>query len=220
MREKCLEFENVCGKGRKYKLYDINFSLEPGFVYAIIGDNGAGKSTLIKSILTEKKTYTGRICFEGVDISDRHSQLMNKVGFVSEDNMFITELSAFRNGQIFRVFYDDFDMEHYWEMLEFMGINEDTQYGKMSRGEKIKMQLAFAIAHNPSLLLLDEATSGLDPVFRMDLFQVLRRLLADKNVTVLMTSHNMSEIEKNADYVAIMKEGRLGEFHENFQDRL
>ena len=215
MDGKCLEFVNVCGKSRKFALHDVNFSLEPGFIYAIAGENGAGKSTLMKYILSEKTLYTGNILFEGEDISGRHADIMNSIGFVSEDNVFFNERSAYQIGELLGVFYDSFDMELYRETLKTMDISGNHTYMKMSRGEKIKMQLAFAIAHGSRLLLLDEATAGLDPVYRLELFDVLRKLLAGENVTVLMSSHNMTEIEKNTDYVAIMKDGRLGEFNES-----
>ncbi len=215
MSDKCLEFINVSGKSRRFALADVNFSLEPGFIYAIAGENGAGKSTLMKHILSEKKTYSGSILFEGEDITGRHAEIMNAIGYVSEDNVFFNERSADQIGELLGGFYDNFDMKLYKEILKSMGSSGSHTYMKMSRGEKIKMQLAFAIAHGSRLLLLDEATAGLDPVYRIELFNELRKLLADNNVTVLMTSHNMTEIEKNTDYVAVMKDGRLGEFNES-----
>ena len=140
---------------------------------------------------------------------------MNAVGFVSEDNIFFNERTAGQNAEILSVFYEQFDMELYRETMKQMDIAPEHTYGKMSRGEKIKMQLAFAIAHKSRLLLLDEATAGLDPVYRIELFNMIRHMLAEENVTVLMISHNMNEIDKNADYVAIMKDGMLGGFQEN-----
>ena len=215
MSEYCLEFINVNGKNRSFSLKDVNFKLEPGFIYAIAGENGAGKTTLMQYILRAFKHYTGNILFEGEDIAGKHSDVMAHIGFVSEDNQFLPDRSAIQNAKCLSYFYDDFDMDLYKKMLEKLDIKQGSTYHKMSRGEKIKMQLAFAIAHKSRLLLLDEATAGLDPVFRIELFKVMRELMAEENVTVLMTSHNMSEIEKNTDYTAIMKDGRLGEFHES-----
>ena len=215
MSNACLEFKNVGGKRRKFVISDVNFSLEPGFIYAIAGENGAGKTTLMKYIINEQTKYTGTILFEGEDISGRHQDIMNAIGFVSEDNIFFNERSANQIGELLGLFYDNFDMALYKETLKAMDFVGSHTYMKMSRGEKIKMQLAFAIAHHARLLLLDEATAGLDPVYRIELFNMLRKLLAEENVTVLMTSHNMTEIEKNTDFVAIMKDGRLGEFHES-----
>ena len=210
-----LEFKNVNGRNRKSGLKDVSFSLEPGFIYAIAGENGAGKTTLMRYILSEKKLYSGSIYFEGEDIEGRHERIMNSIGFISDDNKVFNERSALQNAQLLGGFYDSFDMELYKESLKAMDIREESTYFKMSRGEKIKMQLAFAIAHKSTLLIMDEATAGLDPVYRIELFNMLRRLLADENVTVLMSSHNMTEIEKNTDYTAIIEDGRMGGFHES-----
>ncbi len=212
---KCLEFENVCGKSKKFALQDVSFSLDEGFIYAIAGENGAGKSSLMNYILSEKKLYNGRILFEGSDISGMHAVLMNATGFISEDNRFFNERSAIQNAELLGGFYDSFDMDLYRETLKSMDLPENTTYFRMSRGQKVKMQLAFATAHKARLLLIDEATSGLDPVYRKEFFDTLRKLLVEGNVTVLMSSHNMTEIEKNTDYTAIMKDGRLGGFHES-----
>ncbi|MCR5252062.1 MAG: ABC transporter ATP-binding protein [Lachnospiraceae bacterium] len=211
----CLEFEHVSGKKGKFRLKDISFSLEAGFIYAIAGENGAGKTTLMNYILNESPLYDGVIRFEGEDIAGRHRELMNAIGFVSEDRIFFNERSALQNAELLGRFYDDFDMELYKEMLKQMELPGSRTYFKMSRGEKMKMQLAFAIAHKCRLLLLDEATAGLDPVYRIEFFNMLRHRLAEENITVLMISHNTNEIDKNADYVAIMKEGSLGGFDEN-----
>ncbi len=215
MSEYCLEFRNVSGKNRWFRLKNVSFKLQPGFIYAIAGENGAGKTTLMQYILRAWKRYSGSIMFEGKDIEGRHSEVMAHIGFVSEDNQFLPDRSALQNARCLSHFYDDFDMDLYKKMLEKLDVKQTCSYRKMSRGEKIKMQLAFAIAHNSRLLLLDEATAGLDTVFRIELFKVLRELMADEDVTVLMTSHNMTEIEKNTDYTAVMKDGRLEEFHES-----
>ena len=85
----------------------------------------------------------------------------------------------------------------------------------MSRGEKLKFQLAFAIAHQPCLYLIDEATAGMDPVFRKEFFEILQRLIVDEQASILMTSHIVSEIQRKTDYVGVMKEGKLVTFTES-----
>lgn len=84
----------------------------------------------------------------------------------------------------------------------------------MSRGERFKFQLAFAVAHDPCIYLMDEVTAGMDPVFREDFFAMLRELIKEEKCSVLMTSHILSEIERKMDYAAVMKDGCLGEFRE------
>ena len=210
-----LTFEHVTGKERKFHLEDICFELMPGYICGLIGENGAGKTTLIKSVMDDKYRYKGRILIEGEDIRSNHAQIKNRIGFVSEDQRFFDELSAKQNVEILGNFYDRFDMNLWMEMMKEMDVPSSKRYQKMSRGEKLKFQLAFAIAHQPCLYLIDEATAGMDPVFRKEFFEILQRLIVDEQASILMTSHIVSEIQRKTDYVGVMKEGKLVTFTES-----
>ena len=215
MGKAILTFEHVTGKGRKFHLEDICFELMPGYICGLIGENGAGKTTLIKSVMDDKYRYKGRILIEGEDIRSNHAQIKNRIGFVSEDQRFFDELSAKQNVEILGNFYDRFDMNLWMEMMKEMEVPSSKRYQKMSRGEKLKFQLAFAIAHQPCLYLIDEATAGMDPVFRKEFFEILQRLIVDEQASILMTSHIVSEIQRKTDYVGVMKEGKLVTFTES-----
>lgn len=112
--------------------------------------------------------------------------------------------------------YDDFDVELFNECMKKMNVSTATTLWRMSRGERMKFQLAFAIAHHSRLYLLDEATAGMDAVFKIELFDMLRELIAQE-CCVIMITHDMTEIMKNTDYVAVMEGGRLGEFSESIE---
>ena len=99
MSEYCLEFRNVSGKNRWFRLENVSFKLQPGFIYAIAGENGAGKTTLMQYILRAWKRYSGSIMFEGKDIEGRHSEVMAHIVFVSEDNQFLPDRSALQNAR-------------------------------------------------------------------------------------------------------------------------
>lgn len=210
-----LSFVEVTGRKRKFHLKNINMELQPGYIYGLMGENGAGKTTLMKYILDEYCRYDGKIYVDGEDISINHARIMNRVGYVSEDNHFFEVRTGEQNAKMLGMLYDDFDMGRFMEAMEQMDLSAAKAYKRMSRGERLKFQLAFAIAHNPCIYLLDEVTVGMDPVFRLDFFDMLRRLIRDEECAVLMTSHIQSEIERKTDYVAVMKEGRLGEFMES-----
>lgn len=214
--EYILELKNVSFKRNKFKLNNINFKLEPGFIYAIAGENGSGKTTLLRTILSDKKLASGTILFNGEDMKVKRVELLQNIGYVSEDNSFFEDRTPKQNVELLSVFYDNFDVELFKEQMEKMKVSQTTTYRKLSRGEKMKFQLAFAYAHGSRLFILDEATAGLDPVFRIEFFDTLRHLLVD-GCTVLMTSHNMTEIEKRTDYVAFIEEGTLGEFVESME---
>lgn len=211
-----LELRDVSVKRKRFRLHNINMCLLPGYIYAIAGENGSGKTTLLQSILSEKRKHTGRILFYGQDIGNNHAKIMNEIGFVSEDNIFFEERSARQNAAILGLLYDKFDQELFETCMKQMEAPMGVAYGRMSRGERIRFQVAFAAAHHSRLLLLDEATAGIDPVFRIEFFDMLRHLLVE-GATVLMTSHNMTEIARQTDYVAFMKDGVLGEFKESLE---
>lgn len=215
MDQAILEFQNVTGKGKKYQISGVSFSLMPGYIYAIAGENGAGKTTLMRCVLEERARFDGRILFEGEDMKGRHAGVMNGIGFVSEDQVFFEDRSGIQNASLLGILYDSMNMKQFSELMGRFGLNVHKTYKKMSRGERMKFQLAFAIAHDSRLLLLDEATAGMDPVFRRELFDLLRELLVDESRCVLMTSHNHGEIERQTDYVAVMRKGQLSEFRES-----
>lgn len=210
-----LSFEHVTGKGRKFHLEDISFEMMPGFIYGLTGKNGAGKTTLFQYIMKENARYKGRICVDGKDIIKNHAVIMNKVGLVSSDNSFFGECTCKQNAKILGAFYDEFSMEKFEAVMDELKVLPGKIYQKMSRGEKYKFQLAFAIAHDPCLYLLDEVTAGMDPVFRREFFDMMRQLIKDEKASVLMTSHILSETEINTDYAGVLKEGRLIAFGES-----
>ncbi|MGN1203819.1 MAG: ATP-binding cassette domain-containing protein [Lachnospiraceae bacterium] len=218
MAEYALRITNVTGKKRKFHLSDVNMACEPGFIYAITGENGAGKTTLMQYILKENARYNGEILLYGENIRKHHAQAMSMIGFVSEDNVFFEDRTGKQNAELLGLLYDDFDRELFCSSMEEMQAPLGTTYRKMSRGEKMKFQLSFAIAHHSKLFLLDEATAGMDPVFRREFFDMLRKLLTEEDRCVLMTSHNMTEIQKQTDYVAIMEQGKLSPFRESMEE--
>lgn len=210
-----LSFEHVTGRKRKFRLRDIHMELQAGYIYGLMGENGAGKTTLMKYVLEEACKYEGKISVGGEDIKSNHARAMNKVGYVSEDNHFFEERTGAQNAEILGLLYDDFSMERFKQAADRMDLSAAKVYKKMSRGERLKFQLAFAVAHNPCIYLLDEVTAGMDSVFRTEFFDMLRNLIKDAQCAALLTSHIQAEVEKMTDYVAFMKKGQLSKFTES-----
>lgn len=215
MEEMLLEFEHVSGTKGKFRLEDIDFALPAGYIMGLMGPNGAGKSTLMTYIMHENVKYTGTIRVGGVDIKENHAYMKNYIGFVSEDNQFLDDYSGMDNAKLLGMFYEKFDMELFKENMKEMGVSTSTPYKKLSRGEKLKFQMAFAMAHSPKIYLLDEVTVGMDPVFRIDFFKILQKVIENEQASVLMTSHIESEIKQKTDFVGIIKDGKLVEFGES-----
>ncbi len=200
---------------KPFVLQDIHFELPAGYLCGIIGKNGAGKTTFFDYIMNERKCYRGQFLLEGVDIHANHPDTLNQIGFVSEKNHFLELRTARQNAEMLGRFFTEFDMELFLETMEQCNLSVGKNVGKMSRGELMKFQLAFAIAHKPKLFLMDEATAGMDPIFRIDLYKQLRKLLEQTNCSVILSTHNEEEIEKQLDYVSFLDKGRMLSFGEN-----
>lgn len=218
MEKEILRFEQVTGRGRKFPIQNVNFTMKSGYIYGLTGRNGAGKSTLIKTILHEQSRYKGAIYVDGIPVKENYAAACRKIGYVSEDNVFFEKCTAMQNAEALGVFYDDFQIERFCKQMQAFDVPVSKQYGAMSRGEKLKCQLAFAIAHQPVLYLIDEATAGMDAVFRLQFFDCMRRLVEDESCGVLLTSHIITDLERNTDYSAVMENGRFSGWTETLTE--
>lgn len=223
MERTILSFEHVTGRKRRsavsawktFILRDISFELKAGYIYGLIGENGAGKTTLMQYILKNTISYEGHIYIDGTDIRKDNAHILNKIGYASEERQFFENCTAAQNAEILGAFYENFQMERFSDALAAMSLSPRKIYKEMSRGERLKFQLAFAMAYEPCLYLLDEVTAGMDPVFRIDFFHILQQIIMNERACVLMTSHISSEIETRTDYVGVMENGSLVMFGES-----
>lgn len=215
MEKEILQFRQVTGKRRKFRLQNVDFTMKSGYIYGLTGKNGAGKTTLMKMILHERSRYNGAIYVDGICVKENYAAANQKIGYVSEDNIFFEKCTALQNAEALGVFYDDFQIERFCGQMRAFDVSVSKQYGAMSRGEKLKCQLAFAIAHQPVLYLLDEVTAGMDSVFRIQFFDCMRRLVEDESCGVLLTSHMTADLERNTDYSAVMENGHFSGWTES-----
>lgn len=202
-------------KNEDFLLQDISFSLPAGYIMGLAGVNGAGKTTLLDCIMNPKRCYQGEIQVNGRDIRENHTAMREQLGFVSEQNHFLNLRSAKQNAELLGSLYTNFDRKLFFQSLQKMELAPSKNVGEMSRGELMRFQMAFAIAHKPALYLLDEVTAGMDPVFRVDFFHILKEIIKDENASVIMVTHIEEELHKHMDYVGIMEHGRLVEYKEN-----
>jgi len=211
-----LEFAGVTGTSRNnYKLQDITFALPAGFIAGIAGENGAGKTTMFDYIMHPDKQYEGSILISGKEVHEDYVSVRQQIGFVSEKNRFFMEKSARENAKLAACLFDVWDNDLFEKTMKDMGVAVSRPLAKLSRGEYMKFQTAYAMAHHPVLYLLDEVTAGMDPVFRIDYFKLLQTLLEEENTSVLMISHIQEEMDRKMDFIGVMEEGRLVSWKEN-----
>ena len=212
-----LEVNHITGKKKGFHLQDIHFSLEEGYLLGITGKNGAGKTTLFRYIMEQKSQYDGEILLDGKNIQTNREEAMNKIGFVSEERIFFENYTIAGNAELLGIFYQLWDQKKFEELIEKMGLKLGMKLGRLSRGERIKFQIAFAVAQKPRLYLMDEPTAGMDPIFRKEFFRIVQELLMDGDSSVIMTSHIQEEIEEKMDIKAVMDKGRLISYKEAYQ---
>lgn len=208
-----LELRRVCGQKKDFSLKQISFQAQNGYIYGIAGKNGAGKTTLFHYILGDEP-YSGNILYNGKEITQDRQKYLNEVGFVSDENHFFMEMSGEKNVQLLREFFQCWDHDCFKKWMKDFQVPGGVPLSRLSRGEYIKFQMAFAMAHHAVLFLLDEATAGMDPVFRKEFFRLLRHLVSEDKV-ILMSTHIQEELEHKMDYIGIMDNGKFSGFQEN-----
>lgn len=202
-------FRNVTYRRKNFSLQNLCFEIREGYLTALTGKNGSGKTTLFHLLLDKNAQYEGNIAADGEEWRQNRILRMNRIGFVSDEQKFFMEQTALENAEMLQWLYHEFSMDQFKKSMEQSGLSVHKKLKDMSRGEYIKYQLAFAMAHGTQLYLLDEATVGMDPVFKKEFFRLLHELLIDGHCAVLMSTHIQDDIEKHMDYVIELEQGKI-----------
>ncbi|MGO3018698.1 MAG: ABC transporter ATP-binding protein [Anaerococcus sp.] len=192
----------------EFKLGPIDLNIPQGTIVGFIGENGAGKSTTIKLLLGLLRKDKGEIKILGEDnpskvkIKDRISVVFDDLFLPDEMNL--VDVEKFCSGV-----YSKWDRDAFNSYIRKFNLINNQKIKTYSRGMKMKLSMAIALSHNADLLLLDEATSGLDPVVRDNILDLLLDFMQDEKHTILISSHILSDLEKIADYIAFIHEGKV-----------
>lgn len=204
-----LVLENLCKSLGDFTLQDVDLRVEGGTITGLVGANGAGKSTLIKLVMGLLGPDGGRIRLFGEDGLSHGPRLRARIGYVQESPTLPAHLQARDLGRFVAPFFPTWNWAVFEQSLGAFEIPLKTPFRKLSQGNRMKMALALALAHRPDLLILDEPTSGLDPSARRDFLDVLLEVVQDEGRAVLFSTHITSDLDRVADHVAFLKEGRL-----------
>lgn len=192
---------------------DLTFKVKRGEFFAFLGVNGAGKSTTIAIMCGELSRDSGEIFINGKDIDKEMKLIREKIGVVYQNNVLDKALTVYDNikyrAALYNITGDEFEKryEYLAELLDFKELKKRT-YGKLSGGQRRRIDFARAIIHEPEILILDEPTTGLDPQTRKLVWQVIDNLRKEKNLTFFLTTHYMEEVV-DADYVVIINQGSV-----------
>jgi len=194
--------------GKHRGVEDLSFEIHPGEIYGLIGPNGAGKTTAIRSVLGLLKRDAGDVLIADRKIPSQIEEVKPAVGYLPGEvnyygDMKVRDLLSFN-----RRFYGSVDTRYEAELIEYLDIDIQKKFKELSQGNRKKVGILQSIVHKPDYLILDEPTNGLDPLLQEKLYQLLSQEKA-RGVSILFSSHVLSEVERLCQRVGVIKQGRL-----------
>lgn len=209
--EYALQIENLCKtyKDTNFKLQEVSFSIPNGSIMGFVGKNGAGKSTTINAMLNIIHKDSGSVKFFGREMSDESTDIRNNIGVVFDSTNFSGELTPQKLEKVLADIYSNWNKDLFFSFMERFHLPKNKKIKTFSRGMTMKLSISVALSHKAKLLILDEATSGLDPVVREEILDVFLEFVEDENNSILISSHISSDLEKVADYITFIDNGKI-----------
>ena len=201
-----LEVRGLSKSYRSFALSDVSFDVPGGYIMGFIGPNGAGKTTTIKLILNVIKRDSGRVKLFGNEDAITSNE---EIGVVMDVPLYADDWRISDVESAISPFYRHWDKKLFAGFIKQFGLDPKKQVKELSRGMKIKLQIAAALSHNAKLLILDEPTSGLDPVARDEICDLLRAFVSGDDKSVLFSTHITNDLDKTADYITFILNGKI-----------
>jgi ABC-2 type transport system ATP-binding protein len=195
--------------GRTLALDGVNLEIPRGTVFGLVGENGAGKTTLIKHLLGLYRAQSGTARVFGRDPVRDPVGVLSRVGYLSEDRDLPDWMTVGELLNYLRAFYPGWDDALVTRLREQFELAPGAAIKGLSQGQRARACLLAALAYRPELLVLDEPSTGLDPIVRRDILAAIVRTVADEGRTVIFSSHLLDEVERMADWVAMIDRGRI-----------
>ena len=197
--------------GKKQVIKNVSFSIEEGEILGFIGPNGAGKTTTIKVILGLQSLNSGEVLINGYSIKNDFEKAILNVGAIVESPDLYMYLTGRKNLEMIAAMYKDTPKERINEIIKLVGLDNriDDKVSKYSLGMRQRLGIAAALIHKPNLLILDEPTNGLDPEGIKELRDLLQSLAKNEKMGVLISSHNLLELESFVTDVCLIKNGEI-----------
>lgn len=192
-----------------FTLDKISFSLPYGSIGGFVGENGAGKTTTIGCILNTIHKDSGTVKLFGHEMLDKDTDIREKIGVVYDGDNFPAYWTATQLAHVMEGLYKQWNHTLFQTYLERFHLSAKQKIKDYSKGMSMKLAIAAALSHHPQLLILDEATSGLDPVMRDEMLDIFLEFVQEENHSILLSSHITSDLEKVADYITFIHNGKL-----------
>lgn len=204
-----IEIKNVVKEFDGFRaLDDLSMTVPSGSVYGLVGPNGAGKSTIIRHLTGIYRQDSGEVLVDGQPVFENPS-VKNRIAYIPDDIFFFSNASIGEMARFYRSIYPQFDAERFKKLGEVFGLDTKRQMRKLSKGMQKQAAFWMMMALRPEFLVLDEPVDGLDPVMRRQIWSIVMADVAENGTTVLVSSHNLRELEDVCDHVGIMNKGKI-----------
>ena len=204
-----IEVKNLTKRFDGFAALDgLTMTVPTGSVYGLVGPNGSGKSTVIRHIMGIFRPDSGGVFIDGAPVYENPT-VKSRMAYIPDDIFYFVQSSVRDMMHYYRGIYPTFDMERYAKLRDVFGLNEKMPIRRMSKGMQKQAAFWLAMCLRPEVLVLDEPVDGLDPVMRRQVWSLLMADAAERGVTVLVSSHNLRELEDVCDHVGILDHGRL-----------
>lgn len=218
-----VKLKNVFKSFDNFNLTNINIEVPAGFICGMVGQNGAGKTTILNILLGLYKEKSGNVEIFGKGYENNAEVILDNIGTVLVEDYFDEYLSLWDNSKKYGKYFSRYTEEKLSEYFVRFNLEKykHTPYKELSKGEKLKFQYAFALAHDPKLLILDEPTGNFDPAFKKEFFGTIKEFIANGDRSVILATHLTDDLDKLADYLIYVEDGSIhfcGDI-ESFRDR-
>ncbi|MBC9723047.1 MAG: ABC transporter ATP-binding protein [Lactobacillus sp.] len=202
-----LEMKNVTKRyGKKVVLDDVSIQFQKGAITCLLGLNGVGKSTTMKAIMKLIPINQGEILIDQTPITSHN---INQLAYVPDIPIHDLGWTIPQNLKFAQVFYDGFDIEKAWRMIKFFNVPTDKKLKELSKGNLARFNIIIGLCQNTPYLLLDEPFSGIDVFTRQTFINLLKSEFLEKDQTVILTTHEIDEVQDVADYIVLLEEGKV-----------
>ena len=204
-----IKVKNVVKKFGDFTALDaLDINVEKGSVYGLIGPNGAGKTTILKILSGIYKSTSGKITIDGEEVFE-NMQIKERMTFISDDLFFYSTYTIKDTAKYYAGLYKNWSWERFENLKEIFKIDVNRKVRRLSKGMQKQVAFWLSISAQPDIMLLDEPVDGLDPVMRRNVWRLMLSDVAERGTTVLVSSHNLRELEDVCDHVGIMHNGRI-----------
>ncbi len=203
-----LEVKGLHKEYKDFTLSDISFTIPKGYIMGYVGQNGSGKTTTLSLISHLIKADGGECVIDGLRYEEQPVAYKEAIGFVGDTDGFLPDFTVKNIRSICRDFYPTFREQEFNAYMEKWKLPEKKKIKEFSRGMRVKLMFAVALARDTRVLILDEATNGLDPVVRQEILGILQEYISDGEHSVLFSTHILSDLEQIADYIFFINNGK------------